>query len=122
MRKGAAAVDWASLTSDLRRFKWVDDSTLALAAAQPKLGLLRAEAVRTNPNPKPSPSPNPNPNPNPHPHPNVAHAAATVHQALPPPERPSQPPAPDACTVAAVAAPRAASLPPPVWEPGILSG
>ena len=113
-------MDWASLTSDLRRFKWVDDSTLALAAAQPKLGLLRAEAVRTTPNPNPNSNPNPHPNPNP----NVAHAAATaaVHQALPPPERPSQPSAPDACTVASVAPPRAASLPPPVSASGILPG
>jgi hypothetical protein len=46
VRKGEAEPDWGSLTSDLRRFKWVDDTTLALAAAQPKLGLLRAEAVR----------------------------------------------------------------------------
>ena len=60
-------MDWESLTSDLRRFKWVDDSTLALAAAQPKLGLLRAEAVRTTPDPNPHPHPNPNPNPNPNP-------------------------------------------------------
>ena len=46
VRKGEAEPDWDSLTSDLRRFKWIDDTTLALAAAQPKLGLLRAEAVR----------------------------------------------------------------------------
>ena len=36
---------WAQLKSDLSAFKWLDDATLALAKAQPKLGLARAEAV-----------------------------------------------------------------------------
>ena len=111
-------MDWASLTSDLRRFKWVDDSTLALAAAQPKLGLLRAEAVRTTPDPNPRPNPNPIPYPNPNP--NVAHAAATaaVHQALPPPERPS-PPSARASRAPPTPAPSRASPPraPPACRP-----
>lgn len=41
----APEVDWAQLQADLRRYKWLDDSALTLAAAHPGLGLARAEAA-----------------------------------------------------------------------------
>ena len=98
VRKGEAEPDWGRLTSDLRRFKWVDDTTLALAAAQPKLGLLRAEAVRRRarrrarhrrrrlPSAAATKAPQPPKRPS---HPSVA-----ATQAPPPPPRPSRPPPP----------------------------
>jgi len=45
VRPDTRACDWAQLEADLCRFKWLDDSTMRLAAAQPRLGLARAEVV-----------------------------------------------------------------------------
>lgn len=46
VRSPAGAVaDNTQLANDLRRFKWLDDSALSLAAAHPSLGLERAEST-----------------------------------------------------------------------------
>ena len=45
VRPDTRSCDWAQLEADLSRFKWLDDSTMRLAAAQPRLGLARAEVV-----------------------------------------------------------------------------
>jgi hypothetical protein len=36
--EGVEGVDWQLLEKDLRRFKWLGDKTLSLAATHPKLG------------------------------------------------------------------------------------
>ena len=117
VRKGEAEPDWGRLTSDLRRFKWVDDTTLALAAAQPKLGLLRAEAVRRRARHRRAPRCLAR-------HRRRAHrrrrrrlSSAAATQAPPLPERPA---AAATLATAATAAPRAATppLPPPIGAGG----